>query len=80
MLAQLTQDERKISWVFLNWVNLAGGAASTKTTTVIQSLVGKVEGLTPEHDATSLQNGSIDDMAFNASVNTIDMTYRGGWD
>ena len=66
--------------MFSNWVNLAGGAASTKTTNVIRSLVGKVEGITPEHDATSLRNGSIDDMAFNASVNTIDMTYRGGWD
>ena len=66
--------------MFPNWVSLKDGSASDKTTRVIRSLVDKVEGVTPKHDATSLRNGSTDDMAYNYTLGSAEMTFRGGWD
>ncbi len=72
-------NEEEPDWIFPTLACLAKGGAAAHCTKLIQSCVGKVEGILKEHTSHTIRHGCTDDMAENSNLDIIAMIARGGW-
>ena len=68
------------SMVFPEFYDLAQRGASAKVSRILESLRGKVDGLTEDHTGHSLRVGAADDMVFHRFFNIVAAIARGNWD
>ena len=76
--ANLSPDDRNISWMYPEYVGMTRGCAK-KTNELLKALVGKVDGLSLKHTLTSFRIGSANDLSLNPKCTIFELAYRGGW-
>ena len=67
------------TWLFPNMADLADGGPAAKTSRIISSLIGSVDGLGVEHTSHGLRVGSSDDLAMNELIDIVALIALGGW-
>lgn len=67
------------TWLFPNMADLKAGGPATKTSRLLASLVGQVEGLSKEHTSHGLRAGAADDLAMNELVDIVALISLGNW-
>jgi hypothetical protein len=73
-------SDGQVSWMFPAYVDMKGGGATTKASSILKRLRGLVEGLLSEHTAHSLRAGASDDMLFHPLASIAGAIARGNWD